>query len=49
MTELMMLAIYIPLIDVAIRFWVGVAKWGTRNGKTIVNRIQKVKSAFSED
>ena len=49
MFDAFMWFIFIPVIFMAGKFWLGVLRWLRRNQKTLGQRVERVKSAFSEE
>lgn len=46
MFDVMMWAIMIPMVFMAIKFWIRVATWGLKNKRDIASRVQRVRSAY---
>jgi hypothetical protein len=48
MYEVIAFLILIPMVIMAIRFWIKAAQWGIENKRSFGKRVQRVRSAFDD-
>ena len=48
MSELIAFLILIPMVIMAIRFWIKAAQWGIEHRRSFAKKVQRIRCAFND-